>query len=37
MSVNKLKDFIFEKKCKQIIFATERSYYSMKFVLLPTE
>ena len=30
MSVNELRDFIFESYCKQTGFVKEKSYYSMK-------
>ena len=30
MSVNEIRDFIFEKYCKQIEFSKENSYYSIK-------
>ena len=30
MSVNEIRDFIFESYCKRIRFSKESSYYSMK-------
>ena len=30
MSVNEIRDFIFENYCKRIGFSKENSYYSMK-------
>ena len=32
MSVNEIRDFIFENYYKRIVFSKENSYYSIKFL-----